>query len=75
MKRKIRFLFVDEHTALMLLTGKARITNLPDEVSFERVFYDYERRGFGIMVEHESFGIVEPGVIPPVFMAEVEMND
>lgn len=75
MVKRLRLLFVGEDTALLLFTGKARITNIPEGASIYRVGYSYMGRGFEIMIEHDSFELVRPGEWPKSFPAEVEMID
>lgn len=75
MKQRVRILYVNEYECLLLMMGRARITNLPEGCAVERVYYSQTRRSFGIFVEHESFDVVDPMCEPPPFFAEVEMGD
>jgi len=73
MKQCVRILYVNEFESLLLMTGRARITNLPPGCAVERVFYSWTRRAIGIFIEHESFDVVDPACEPPMHLAEVEM--
>ncbi|HEY9282344.1 MAG TPA: hypothetical protein VIP46_02720 [Pyrinomonadaceae bacterium] len=73
MKRRLKVFFVSDDVIVLLLTGRARILGLPEGCTMERAFYHYSKRGFGIIVEHDSFEPVEPGCEPPYFSPEIEM--
>ena len=75
MCERIKIFFVEEEVALLLLTGRARITNLPDRSVFRRALYDFARGGFSIVVEHRTFDAVEAGREPPVHLVQLEMID
>ncbi len=85
-ERRVAVLYVDEREMLdafvTVVTGKSEYLHqlrirFPKSLTWAkaevlRVSHSWERRAFGFLVRHPSFGVVPDGGIPPVLDYKVE---
>jgi len=68
-------LYIPQDAFLDLITGKTRITNIPQGTRIHRADYDEKIGAFSIILEHEFFDAVPLGFQSQWFDPEVEKTE
>ncbi len=64
---------ISQHMMIALITGKMRITNIPEDANIIGTSYSLERYCWEMLIEHPSFNIPSPGECCNSFMAYYEV--
>jgi len=71
--RRVQRLIIDPINLIGILTGKLKLSGLPDDAEVLFVYADPERNCVGAMVKSSTFDEIESGAVPPMLMATLRL--
>lgn len=71
--RQVKAFALPNEIANLLLLGKVKSTNLPENFRLLRCQYDFMRDCLVFVIHHESYEEIDEACHPPMLMLELEM--